>query len=104
MIDQTSHERRASVSVSTLAVASVVHPEENPLALAVYKESEQENPFVSYNYKNVLAFTDDSQAQESISGIFANAPNIHIIEGAFNNVISPHCCMILVLILWSDQY
>ena len=55
MIDKTSHEHRVSSSVSTLAVASVAHPEEssfsspNVVAQAnlVYTKSEQ-NPSVSY--------------------------------------------------------
>ena len=55
MIDQTTHERRVSALSTTLAVASVAHPEENLLsspnvvaqASLVYKKSEQ-NPSVSY--------------------------------------------------------
>ena len=55
MIDQTTHEGLVSASVSTLAVASVAHPEENSLsspsviaqADLVYTNSEQ-NPSVSY--------------------------------------------------------
>ena len=54
MIDQTTHERQVSASVSTLAVASVAHLEENSLsspnvitqANLVYTNSEQ-NPSVS---------------------------------------------------------
>ena len=55
MIDQTTHERRVSASVSTLAVTSVAHPEEDSLSSSnfeaqanlVYTKSEQ-NPSVSY--------------------------------------------------------
>ena len=55
MIDQTTHERQVSASVSTLAVASEAHPEENSLsspnvvtqANLVYTNLEQ-NPSVSY--------------------------------------------------------
>ena len=59
MIDQTTRERQVSASVSTLAVASVAHPEENSLsspnvitqANLVYTKSESEqNPSVSYRY------------------------------------------------------
>ena len=65
MIDQTTHERRVSASVSTLAVASVAHPEENSFsspnvttqADLVYTKSEQ-NPSVSYLFKYVLTVTD----------------------------------------------
>ena len=32
MIDQTTHERQIADSASTLAVASVAHPEENSLS------------------------------------------------------------------------
>ena len=66
MIDQTTHERRVSASVSTLAVTSVPHPEEDSLSSSnfeaqanlVYTKSEQ-NPSVSYQYRYVLAVTDD---------------------------------------------
>ena len=65
MIDQTSHERRVSASVSTLAVASVAHPEENSFSFPnvitqadiVHTKSEQ-NPSVSYLFKYVLTVTD----------------------------------------------
>ena len=57
MIDQTTHERRVSASVSTLAAASVAHPEESSLSFPnvitqadfVYVKPEQ-NPSVSYLY------------------------------------------------------
>ena len=82
MIDQTTHERQVSVSVSTLAIASVAHPEENPLS----------SPNVSYWYKYVLAVTDIWQAQESTSGIFAKAQNVCITGGSFT-VVSL-CCWV----------
>ena len=55
MTDQTTHKRQDSALVSTLAVASVAHPEENSLsspnvitqANLVYTKLEQ-NPSVSY--------------------------------------------------------
>ena len=55
MIDQITHERQLSASVSNSAAASVAHPEENSLSFPnvitqadlVYTESEQ-IPSVSY--------------------------------------------------------
>ena len=99
MIDQTTHERRVSASVSTLTVASVPHPEEISLsspnvitqANLVHTKSEQ-NPSVSYLYIYVLAVTDDLQAQQSTSGFFANSQNICITGGSFT-VISFCCCV-----------
>ena len=44
------------------------------------RRSEQ-NPSVSYRYKYVVAVTDDQQAQQSLSGIFANAQNVLITGG-----------------------
>ena len=83
MIDQTTRERQVSASVSTLAVASVAHLEENSLsspnvitqANLVYTNSEQ-NPSVSNWYKYVLAITNVWQAQQSTSGILAKAQNV----------------------------
>ena len=97
MIDQATHERRVSASVSSLAVASVAHPKENSLsspnvitqADLVYTKSEQ-NPSVSYLFKYVFAVTDDWQTQQSTSGIFTNAQNIRITGGTFT-VISLRC-------------
>ena len=62
MIDQTIRERQVSTSVSTLAVAPVIHPEENSLsspnvatqANLMYTNSEQ-NMSVSYLCQYVLA-------------------------------------------------
>ena len=82
MIDQTTHESRISASVSTLAVASVAHPEENSLS----------SPNVVAQYVSGLAVTDDSQVQESTSGIFTNAQNTHITGGSFT-VVSLCCCV-----------
>jgi hypothetical protein len=81
-----------------LAVASVAHPEENPLSSSNaitqanlrYTKSEQ-NPSVSYGCEYVLVVTDDQQAQQSSSGIFANAQNTIINGGSFI-VGSLHVC------------
>ena len=97
MIDQATHERRVSASVSTLEVASVAHPEENsfsspnviPQADLVYTKSEQ-NPSVSYLFKYVFAVTDDWQTQQSTGGIFTNAQNPRITGGTFT-VVSLRC-------------
>ena len=97
MIDQATREHRVSASVSTSAVASVAHPEENPLfspnvitqADLVYTKSEQ-NPSVSYLFKYVFAVTDDWQTQQSTSGIFTNAQNTRITGGTFT-VVSLRC-------------
>ena len=97
MIDQATHERRVSSSVSTLAVASVAHPEEisfsspnvTTQADSVYTKSEQ-NPSVSYLFKYVFAVTDDWQAQQSTSGIFTNAQNTCVTGGTFT-VVSLRC-------------
>ena len=93
MIDQTTHECQVSASVSTLAVASVAHPEENSLSFPnVITQADLEytklelNPSVSYLYKYVLAVTDDWQTQQSTSGIFTNAQNTRITGGAFTVV------------------
>ena len=51
------------------------------------RRSEQ-NPSVSYRYKYVVAVTDDQQAQQSMSGIFANAQNILITGGT---IVSLDC-------------
>ena len=99
MIDQTTHERRVSASVSTSAAASVAHPEESSLSFPnvitqadfVYVKPEQ-NPSVSYLYKYVLAVTDDWQTQQSTSGIFTNAQNTRITGGTFT-VVSL-CCLV----------
>ena len=96
MIDQATHERRVSASVSALAVASVTHPEENSLSASnvatqanlMYTESEQ-NLSVSYLYIGSQPVTDDWQAPQSMSGIFANAQNILITGGNFT--VSLHC-------------
>ena len=97
MTVQTTGEHQVSASASTLAVASVAHPEENSLsspnvitqADLVYTKSEQ-NPSVSYLFKYVFAVTDDWQAQQSTSGIFTNAQNIRITGGTFT-VVSLRC-------------
>ena len=95
MIDQITLESRVSDSVSTLAVASVAHPEGTPLSSPnvvaqgdlVYTKSER-NPYVSYQYQYIFAVTDDSHAQESTSGILTNAQNTRITGGSFT-VVSP---------------
>ena len=97
MIDQTTHERQVSASISTLAVASVAHPKDNSLsspnvitqADLVYTKSEQ-NPSVSYLFKYVFAVTDDWQTQQSTSGIFTNAQNTRVTGGTFT-VVSLRC-------------
>ena len=99
MIDQATNERQVSASVSTLAVASVAHPEENSFSSPnvvtqpdlVYKKSEK-NPSVSYLFKNVFAVTDDCQTQQSTSGIFTNAQNTRVTGGTFT-VVSLCCCV-----------
>ena len=104
MIDQTTHERRVNASVSSLAVASLAHPEENSLSFPnvippadfVYVKLEQ-NPSVSYLYKYVLAVTNDWQAQQSKSGIFTNAQKPRITGGTFT-VVSL-CCLVYNLVL-----
>ena len=69
-----------------MAVASVAHREEislsspNAVAQAKVRRAE-ENSSVSYGYKYVLAVTDGQQAQQSTSGIFANAQNVLITGG-----------------------
>ena len=71
-----------------LAVASVAHPEElsisspEVIAQANLRRPEQ-NPSVSYGYKYILAVSNDQQAQQSMSGIFANAQNVLITGGNF---------------------
>ena len=63
----------------------MAHLEENSLitqADLVYTKLEPD-PSVSYLYKYVLAVTDDWQAPQSVSGIFANAQNILITGGTF---------------------
>ena len=104
MIDQTTHERQVSASVSTLAVASVAHPEENSLSFPnVITQADLEytklelNPSVSDLYKHVLAVTDDWHTQQSTSGIFTNAQNTRIIGGTFT-VVSL-CCLVYDLVL-----
>ena len=95
MIDQSTHEGQISNSVSTLAVTSVAHPEENSLSspnVITQANLVEQNPSVSYLYKYVLAVTDDLQAQQSTSGFFANSQNICITGGTFT-VISFHCCV-----------
>ena len=96
MIDQTTHERRVSTLFSTLAVASVAHPEENSLSspnlLAQANLRTEQNPSVSYYYKYVLAVTDDWHNQQSTSGIFTNAQNTCITGGSFT-VVSLCCCV-----------
>ena len=100
MIDQTTHERQVSASVSTLGVASVAHPKDNSLsspnvmtqADLVYTKSEK-NPSVSYLFKYVFAVTDDSQTQQTTSGgIFTNAQNTRVTGGTFT-VVSLCCCV-----------
>ena len=99
MIDQTTHECQVSASVSTLAVASVAHPEENSLSFPnVITQADLEytklelNPSVSYLYKYVLAVTDDWHTQQSTSGILMNAQNTCITGGTFT-VVSL-CCLV----------
>ena len=100
MTVQTTGEHQVSASASTLAVASVAHPEENSLsspnvitqANLAFTNSEQ-NPSVSYRYKYVLAVTDVWQAQQSTSGILANAQNVGITGGTFTVVVSFCCCI-----------
>ena len=66
MIDQATHERQVTASVSTLAVASIAQPKDNSLsspnvitqADLVHTRSEQ-IPSVSYLFKYVSAVTDD---------------------------------------------
>jgi hypothetical protein len=71
---QTAHERHVAVSVSTLAVASVAHQEENPIS----------SPnAVSYCTNIFLAVTDNQQLQQSGSGFFANAQNTLITDSSF---------------------
>ena len=81
MIDQTTHERQLPASISTLGIASVAHPEENPLS--------SPNPSVSCYYIYVLAVIDDQQTQQSSSGFFPNAQNVLITGGTF---IVSLCC------------
>ena len=59
----------------------------NTIAQANARRSEQ-NPSVSYGYDYVLAVTDDCQAQQSMSGVFANARNVLITGGTFVSL----CC------------
>ena len=91
MIDQITHERRVSASVSTLAVASVAHPEEKSHSSpnVVVQANAEQNPSVSHRYQYVVAVTDDRQSQQSMPGIFANAQNILITGGTF---IVGLCC------------
>ena len=91
----------------TLAVASVAHREEislsspnaNLKAQANLRRSEQ-NPSVSYRYKYVVAVTDDQQAQQSMSGVFANARNVLITGGTF---VSLFCGYVLFPYLFYEQ-
>ena len=89
----------------TLAVASVAHREEislsspnaNLKAQANLRRSEQ-NPSVSYRYKYVTAVTDDQQAQESMSGVFANARNVLITGGTIVGLSCSYVCDSLLII------
>ena len=78
-----------------MAVASVAHREETSLsspsakAQANLRKSEQSFS-VSYKHKYVVALTDDQQAQQSMSGVFANARNVLITGGTFVSL----CCML----------
>ena len=76
-----------------MAVDSVAHREEishfspDAIAQANSRRSEQ-IPSVSDRYKYVVAVADDKQAQQSMSGIFANAQNVLVNGGTF--IVS--CC------------
>ena len=84
-----------------MAVASVAHPEDislaSPIAQANLRISEQ-NPSVSYRYKYVTAVTDDQQAQESMSGVFANARNVLITGGTIVGLSCSYVCDSLLII------
>ena len=94
-----------------MVVASVTHPEINSLFssdAAVegslrYTKLEQ-NPSVSYIYKYVLAVTNDQQAQQSSSGILANAQNILITGGTFivSLIFEVDVSDFSILILWTE--
>ena len=90
IIDQTTHECQVSPSVSTLAVASVIHLEENflssPSAIMhanLRCTKPEQNPSVSTGTNMFLAVTDDQQAQQSMSVFLPNVRNIHITDGTF---------------------
>ena len=91
-----------------MAVDSVAHPEENllssPNAIAQANlRSSQQNSSVSYRYKYVLAVADDQQAQQSMSGVFANAQNTLITGGSFVVSFVVVVSVIFVLILFTEQ-
>ena len=90
----TSHEHQVSALAPTLTVASATHRDEislsspnNAQAQANLRRTKQ-NPSVSYRYKCVMAVTDDQQAQQSMSGVFANARNVLITGGTIVSL----CC------------
>ena len=70
-----------------MAVTSVALSSPNAIAQAKVRRLEQ-NSSVSYRYKYVLAITVGQQAQQSMSGIFANAQNVLISGGTFVSL----CC------------
>ena len=81
------HEHQVSASASALAVAhrgeiSLSSPSPNAVAQSNFQRPEQ-NPSVSNGFKHVVAITDDQQAQQSMSGIFANPQNVLINGGTF---------------------
>ena len=89
-----------------MAVASVAHREDislaspNAKAQADLRISEQ-NPSVSYKCKYVVAVTDDQevqQAQQSLSGVFANARNVLITGGTIVGLSCSYVCDSLLII------
>ena len=84
-----------------MAVASVAQREEisltspDTVAQVNIRRSEQ-NSSVSYGYKYVLAVTNDQQAQQSMSGVFANAQNVLITGGTF---VSLYCSCVVIWVL-----
>ena len=101
----TSHEHQVSALAPTLTVASATHLDEislsspNAQAQANLRRSEQ-NPSVSYRYKCVMTVIYDQQAQQSMSGVFANARNVLITGGT---IVSLCCSYVWFPYLFYEQ-
>ena len=69
----------------------MAHPEENSLsspnaaiiAADLRYTNPEQNPSVSYDVNVFLPVTDNQQAQQSMSGFFANAQNTLVTGGSF---------------------
>ena len=94
------HESQVSASASTLAITSVARREEISLSSpnVIAQANSEPNPAVSFGYY-VLAITNEQQAEQAISGIFANAQNVLITGGTIIVSLVVVAYVISVLIL-----